>query len=190
MHDVYVEQPFYSRRIIYIVKIFDGESPSAKQRRAFFYFNMVELIKIETESTIDEREKFFFNLKENAGNEGVLLQTCNRLGFYPDTGNISYEIARCLFRVVAGLGSTITGEPAIVGDIKTLKITVNCVKAFHFDQLSNILERTGVLISAKSAPYFILRKVKLVEAKDIIENEVKIFLQKYVYEKEFSTHIN
>lgn len=329
MHDVYVERPFYSRRINYIVKIFDGESPSAKQRRAFFYFNMVELIKIGTESKIGEREKFLHHLKTNTEKEGVLLQTCNRVEFYSGAGKISNEITQHLFRVVSGLESTIIGESAIVGqvkqayfnatqnnhldkslhklfqhalfvgkrvrketgiskgamshsqaavdflfneigDIKTLKITVIGVnalnekiikflinkdaepvfignrtfakaselaekygaKAFHFDQLSYILEKTDVLISATAAPHFILkkenfntqrkmyildlavprdidpaigelpnvnlydiefiesqikknvsvRKEKLIEAESIIDNEVKIFSEKYVYE--------
>jgi glutamyl-tRNA reductase len=298
---------------------------------------MVELIKIGTESRIDEREKFLFNLKMKSAQVGVLLQTCNRVEFYSGTGKISYEIVRHLFRVVSGLESTIIGESAIVGqvkqayfdakqknhldkslhklfqyalfvgkrvrketgisegamshsqaavdflfkeigDIKTLKITVIGVNAlnekiikflinkdtepvfignrtftkanelaekyganaFHFDQLSNILEKTDVLISATAAPHFILkkenfktqremyildlavprdidpaigelpnvnlfdiefienqikknvflRKEKLVEAEDIIENEVKIFSQKYVYEKEFPSDIH
>jgi len=105
-------------------------------------------------------------------------------------------------------------------------------KAFHFDQLTNILEKTDVLISATAAPHFILkkenfkaqhkmyildlavprdidpaigelanvklfdiefienqikrnvsvRKEQLIEAENIIENEVKIFSGKFVYE--------
>jgi len=293
---------------------------------------MVELIKIGTESKIGEREKFLLNLKANVANEGVLLQTCNRVEFYSGSGRISDEITRHLFRVVSGLESTIIGESAIVGqvkqayfdatennqldkslhklfqhslfvgkrvrketgiskgamshgqaavdflfkeigDIKTLKITVIGVnalnekiikflikkdtepvfignrtfakanelaekygaKAFHFDQLSTILENTDVLISATAAPHFILkkenfktqrkmyildlavprdidpaigelpnvslydiefidnqikknlsvRKEKLIEAESIIENEVKIFSDKYTYEANY-----
>ena len=42
MHDVYVELPFYCRRINYIVKIFNGESPSAN-KKGFFYFEIERL---------------------------------------------------------------------------------------------------------------------------------------------------
>jgi len=290
---------------------------------------MVELVKIGTESKIDEREKFLFNLKSNTVQAGVLLQTCNRVEFYSGKGEISTDITNHLFRVVSGLESSIVGETAIIGqiklayaeaaykynldksihrlfqtalfvgkkvrtetgiskgamshsqaavdflfneigDIKNLKITVIGVnalnekiikflikkdaepvfignrtfekakklsekygaKAFHFDKLSQILEKTDVLISATAAPHFILkhenfktqrkmyildlavprdidpaigllpnvnlydiefienqikknvliRKEKLVEAEDIIENEVRIFAEKYVYE--------
>ena len=238
-----------------MIKIFDGESPSAKQRRAFFYFNMVELIKTGTESKIGERERFLLNLKTNSQKNCILLQTCNRVELYSGTGKVSDEIARHLFRVVSGLESSIIGESAIagqvkqayyeatqnnqldkslhklfqyalfvgkrvrretgiskgamshsqaavdflfkeIGDIKSLKITVIGVnalnekilkflinkdaepvfignrtftkanelaekygaKAFHFDQLPNILEKTDVLISATYAPHFILKK--------------------------------
>lgn len=290
---------------------------------------MVELIKIGTESRIDEREQFLINLKANTRMKGVLLQTCNRVEFYSGRGEISSEIARHLFRVVSGLESAIIGESAVVGQVKqaylnatlnsqldkslhklfqhalfvgkrvrketgiskgamshsqaavdflfkktghinNLKITVIGVnalnekiikflikkdaepvfignrtfekanelaekygaKAFRFDQLSNILEKTDVLISATAAPHFILkrenfktqrnlymldlavprdidpaigelpnvnlydieiiekeirnnllvRQEKLVEAEDIIENELEIFSNKFVYE--------
>ena len=290
---------------------------------------MVELIKIGTESKLNEREKFLLNLNKKNYRHGVLLQTCNRVEFYSGEGKISSEIARHLFRVVSGLESTIIGESAVVAqvkqayqiatqthsldkslhklfqhalfvgkkvrketgiskgamshsqaavdflfekttDIKNLKITVIGVnalneniikflinkdaepvfisnrtfekayelalkygaKAFHFDQLQPILEKTDVLISATSAPHFILkrknfktkrklyildlavprdidpligelpnvelydiefienviknnvsiRKERLIEAEEIIENELKIFSKEYDYE--------
>jgi glutamyl-tRNA reductase len=298
---------------------------------------MVELIKIGTECKIGERETFLLNLKAKVENDGVLLQTCNRVEFYSGSGIISDEITRHLFRVVSGLESTIIGESAIVGqvkqayfnatqnnrldkslhklfqyslfvgkrvrketgiskgamshsqaavdflfkeigDIKSLKITVIGVnalnekiikflikkdtepvfignrtfakanelaekygaKAFHFDQLSTILEKTDVLISATAAPHFILKKEnfnaqrkmyildlavprdidpaigelpnvnlfdiefienqikknlsvrneKLSEAESIIDDEVKIFSYKNVYEQELPTYFD
>jgi glutamyl-tRNA reductase len=127
-------------------------------------------------------------------------------------------------------------EPVFIGNRTFTKAVELAEKygarAFHFDQLSNILEKTDVLISATAAPHFILkkenfktqrkmyildlavprdidpaigvlpnvnlydiefiesqikknvsvRKEKLLEAEDIIENELNKFSQRYVYE--------
>ena len=85
-------------------------------------------------------------------------------------------------------------EPVFIGNRTFAKASELAekygAKAFHFDKLSNILEKTDVLISATAAPHFIIKKEKLIEAENIIENEVKIFSEKFVYEKEIPTHIN
>lgn len=290
---------------------------------------MVGLTKIVWNHSVVEREGFISGNNFVNGNNGVLLQTCNRVEWYHGEGEIDDHIARHLFRVVSGLESSLIGESAIVnqvktayqdaarhkqldkslhklfqtalfvgkrvrketgisrgamshsqaavhflfqeaGDIKNLKITVIGVnalnekiikfllkkdvepvfignrtydkalelagkfgaKAFRFDQLSEVLENTDVLISATAAPHFILkkenfktqkqlymldlavprdidpeigklpnvklfdieiienqikrntaqRKEKLEMASEIIENEVKLFSEKFVYE--------
>lgn len=290
---------------------------------------MVGLTKIDWNQSLDAREGFITKNNFVNGNNGVLLQTCNRVEWYHGKGEISDHISRHLFRVVSGLESSLIGESAIVnqvktayrdaakckqldkslhklfqtaffvgkrvrketgiskgamshsqaavnflfdeiGDIKNLKITVIGVnalnekilkflfkkdiepvfignrtfekaselarkfgaKAFRFDRLHEILENTDVLISATSAPHYILRKenfktqkqiymldlavprdidpeigncpnvklydIEIIEkqirknisqrkkemelAASIIENEVKLFAEKFVYE--------
>jgi glutamyl-tRNA reductase len=53
-------------------------------------------------------------------------------------------------------------EPVFIGNRTFTKASVLAekygAKAFQFDQLSNILEKTDVLISATAAPHFILKK--------------------------------
>ncbi len=289
---------------------------------------MIGLTKIDWNHSLAERESF---ISENGifCNQGVLLQTCNRVEWYYGRGEISDHIVRHLFRVVSGMESPLIGESAIVnqvkiayqdaakksqldkslhklfqtalfvgkrvrketgiskgamshsqaavhflfkeiGDIKNLKITVIGVnalnekiikfllkkdvepvfignrtydkareladkygaKAFRFDQLYEILEKTDVLISATAAPHYIIKKEnfnisnsmyildlavprdidpevgrlsnvelfdieiiekqikkniiyreeKLDRATKIIEEEVKLFSEKFVYE--------
>lgn len=146
MHDVYVEKTFYCRGIVKD-KIFDGESPSAKQRRAFFYFNMVELLKTGIESKIEEREKFLLNLNANDGKKGVLLQTCNRVEFYSGSGVVSDEIARHLFRVVSGLESAIIGETAISGQVK--QAYFDAAQLYKLDKSLHRLFQTAFFVGKK-----------------------------------------
>lgn len=48
----------------------------------------------------------------------VLLKTCNRTELYYGEGDVSDDVARHLFRVVAGLESAIIGERAVQGQVK------------------------------------------------------------------------
>lgn len=290
---------------------------------------MIGLTKIDWNQSLKQREEFVSVHNFINGNQGVLLQTCNRVEWYYGDGEIPDHIVKHLFRVVSGLESSLVGESAIVnqvktayqdaankckldksihklfqsalfvgkrirketgiskgamshsqaavhflfnkiGDIKDLKITVIGVnalnekiikfllkkdvepvfignrtfdkakkladkfgaKAFRFDQLPEILEKTDVLISATAAPHFIIkkenfntgksmyildlavprdidpevgklpnvhlfgieiienqikknidyRKGKLERANEIIDDEVKLFCEKFVYE--------
>ncbi len=299
------------------------------QNRRAFFLTMIGLTKIDWNQSLGDREGFISANNFINGNQGILLQTCNRVEWYHGAGEISDTIARHLFRVVSGLESSLIGESAIVNQVKTayqnaakynqldkslhklfqtalfvgkrvrketgiskgamshsqaavnflfneigainnLKITVIGVnalnekiikfllkkdvepvfignrtfekaselagkfgaKAFRFDQLRDVLERTDVLISATAAPHFILKKenfktqkhiymldlavprdidpeigklpnvelfdIEIIEkqikknisqrmeklemAAEIIENEVKLFSEKFVYE--------
>lgn len=69
------------------------------------------------ENSVEKREQFltgFLRKRE----EGVLLQTCNRVEWYSGKGVIPEEISRHLFRVVSGLESAIIGKTAIVNQFK------------------------------------------------------------------------
>lgn len=81
--------------------------------------HMVGLIKIGPEELIDNREQFLIEVKKQRHGSGVLLSTCNRVEWYHGQGEVPFEIARHLFRVVSGLESSIVGETAIVNQVKT-----------------------------------------------------------------------
>ncbi len=91
---------------------------SATRGRAFFLI-MVELLKLGKDIPLEQRERFFAEIRSKNKTGGILLNTCNRVEWYSGYGNVSGEVANHLFRVVSGLESTIIGETAIVNQVKT-----------------------------------------------------------------------
>jgi glutamyl-tRNA reductase len=121
---------------------------------------MVELVKIGTGSTIDERENFLSDLNYHTLRDGILLQTCNRVEYYYGKGSVSDKIVQHLFRVVAGLESSIIGETAIVNQVKlayydaakTRKLDKNLHRLFQTALFvgKRVRKETGISIGAIS----------------------------------------
>ena len=71
-----------------------------------------------TDYRLEEREKLFETVRVDPAIPHVLLATCNRTEVYWGSGEISEEVALHLYRIVAGLESSLIGERAIQGQIK------------------------------------------------------------------------
>lgn len=69
-------------------------------------------------ASVEERETFIANYKQEATEPHVKLQTCNRIECYSGEGDIPYSLVKHLFRVVSGLESGLVGEIAIQGQVK------------------------------------------------------------------------
>lgn len=80
---------------------------------------MIQLFSLNKDSSLPEREAAFSIVISGFNEPGVLLQTCNRTEFYKGEGNVPLEIAKHLFRVVSGLESSLLGEIAIQGQVRT-----------------------------------------------------------------------
>jgi len=70
-------------------------------------------------STLSEREEFFRKLQLPGNTPHVLLQTCDRVELYWGEGKVPVPLALHLFSVVSGLESSMIGETAIQGQVKT-----------------------------------------------------------------------
>lgn len=67
---------------------------------------------------LKERETLFKEFSLDKSVAHVLLSTCNRVEVYWGEGAVPEEVAHHLFRVAAGLESSLLGERAIQGQIK------------------------------------------------------------------------
>lgn len=71
-----------------------------------------------TNYRLEEREKLFEAVRLDPAIPHVLLATCNRTEVYWGMGEVPEDVALHLYRIVAGLESSLIGERAIQGQVK------------------------------------------------------------------------
>jgi len=108
---------------------------------------MVDLIKIDWNQTLEQRENFISQHDFSDINQGILLQTCNRVELYHGSGKVSDDVARHLFRVVSGLESSLIGESAIVNQVKTAY--QNAVQNQQLDKSLHKLFQTALFVGKR-----------------------------------------
>ncbi len=81
---------------------------------------MIQLFSINRlNNSLAEREAALKKLSPETVTSGVMVNTCDRVEFYFGSGTVPANIATHLFRVVCGLESSLLGEIAIQGQIKS-----------------------------------------------------------------------
>jgi len=108
---------------------------------------MVSLQAIDQALPLAEREIYIKHIKSHFLNEGVFLQTCNRVELYSGGGHIPQNIISHLFRVVAGLESSLVGETAIQGQVKDAYLVASRNK--RLDKSLHKLFQTALFVGKK-----------------------------------------
>lgn len=79
---------------------------------------MVQLDYKDNRFSIAEREEFLSAIQIAKQNQGVLINTCNRVELYKGEGFVPEKVAKHLFSVASGLKSNLVGDTSIQGQIK------------------------------------------------------------------------
>jgi glutamyl-tRNA reductase len=108
---------------------------------------MVSLQTIDQKLHLAEREIYIKKIKSHSLNEGVFLQTCNRVELYSGGGYIPQNIINHLFRVVAGLESSLVGETAIQGQVKDSYLSASM--NYRLDKSLHKLFQTALYVGKK-----------------------------------------
>lgn len=97
--------------------------------------------------SLDERECLVAGFQADEQVPHVLLATCNRTELYWGEGTIPEELAHHLFRVAAGLESSLIGERAIQGQLK--QAYTGAQKAYKLSSPLNRLFQTAMHVGKR-----------------------------------------
>lgn len=97
--------------------------------------------------SLEERERLIAGFRPDEQVPHVLLATCNRTELYWGEGVIPEELAHHLFRVAAGLESSLIGERAIQGQLK--QAYTGAQKAYKLSSPLNRLFQTAMHVGKR-----------------------------------------